>query len=239
MHMEFDELFGEIKPINEFSVAPFTIIYGEIGSGKTVLATTCSKLGKTVLVNFENRISHIEENENLRIIPTSQSEFREDKRCSYDQFLNFISYVAENKIKVSYMIIDTLDEMFTEFLNGMLRKGEISDKYYGRAEVYRRMWEVLKQVKDLGIKIISPAHQKREGGLTDLLITDKIKGKVNQTVDNVFYLKATENNERVLLIKPTLGYLIKLTTKPELFENIQVEIQNPTWEKIIEVVGNA
>ena len=91
----------------------------------------------------------------------------------------------------------------------------------------------------MGIKIIAPAHQKREGGLVDLLIVDKLKGKINQTVDNVFYLQATENNDRVLQIKPTAGVLVKLTTKPSLYENIKTELQNPTWEDIVEVLGNA
>ena len=98
--IEFKDLFGEIKPKNDYSAAQAIIIYGNMGTGKTTLAASCSESGNTVLVNFEGRISHIDETEQLRIVPTSQSEFRENARCNYDQFVNFAEYVLENKVKV-------------------------------------------------------------------------------------------------------------------------------------------
>lgn len=234
--MDYNELFGEIKPKSNYSTPTFTIIYGNIGCGKTVLATTCSELGQTVLINFENRISHIDETETLRIVPTSSGETREDKACTYEQFLNFISYVEENDIKFKYLIIDTLDEMFVKFMLGMLRKGEIQDKYYGRPEIYNKIWEITKKIKDLGISIIATCHQKQNEEI-DLLLTDALKSKINMTVDNVFYLENVDNDNRVLTLKPSASIKAKLTTKPEKYNDIVSEIQNPTWSKILEVIN--
>ena len=234
--MDYNELFGAIKPKSNYSTPTFTIIYGNIGCGKTVLATTCSELGQTVLINFENRISHIDETENLRIVPTSAGDFREDKACTYEQFLNFLSYIEQEQIKFKYLIIDTLDEMFIKFLFGMLRKGEIQDKYYGRAEVYLRIWEIAKKIKDLGISIIATCHQKQNEEI-DLLLTDALKSKVNMTVDNVFYLEAVDNDNRILTLKPSAKIKAKLTVKPEKYNDIPNEIQNPTWKDIIEVIN--
>ena len=114
----------------------------------------------------------------------------------------------------------------------MLRKGEIQDKYYGRADVYPKMWEVFKRIKDLGINIIATSHQKSEGGF-GLLLPDKLKFKINMTVDNIFYLKANEEGNRVLQLKTNSLIASKLTTSPNKYHNIQSEIINPTW-KIIE-----
>lgn len=235
--MKFNELFGEIKPKSEYSVPTFTIIYGAIGCGKTILASTASQLGPTVLINFENRISHIDETPNLRIIPTSTGAFREDKACTYEQFMNFINYIKQENIKFKYLIIDTIDEMFVKFLNGMLKKGEITDKYYGRPEVYTKLWEITKRIKDLGISIIATSHEKDKDFSTDLLLTDALKSKINMSVDNVFYLKVANLNERVLLLKNNDGIKTKLTVKPEKFNDIQPDIENPTWKDIVEVIG--
>lgn len=234
--MEYNELFGDIKPKGNYSTPTFTIIYGNIGCGKTVLATTCSELGKTVLINFENRISHIDETENLRFVPTSQGEFREDRACTYEEFLNFISYIEQEKIKFDYLIIDTMDEMFVKFMLGMLKKGEIQDKYFGRPEIYNKIWEITKKIKDLGISIIATCHQKQNEEI-DLLLTDALKSKINMTVDNVFYLENIDNDNRVLTLKPNASIKAKLTTKPEKYNDMPLEIQNPTWKQILEVIN--
>lgn len=239
--MDYNEMFGAIKPKSNYSTPTFTIIYGDVGCGKTTLATSCSELGQTVLINFENRISHIDETETLRIVPTSTGEFREDKACTYDQFMNFIAFVKENKIKIDYLIIDTLDEMFQKFLIGMLKNGAITDRFYGRPIVYDKLWEITKEIKDLGINIIMTAHQKNESLKTDLLIKDALKSKINMNVDNVFYLKKTDQINRVLLLKAPDDMLItKLTTKKEVYNDVPSEIINPTWQDVInEVKKNA
>lgn len=234
--MDYNELFGEIKPKSNYSTPTFTIIYGNIGCGKTVLATTCSELGQTVLINFENRISHIDETETLRIVPTSAGEAREDKACTYEQFLNFINFIEQENIKFKYLIIDTLDEMFVKFMLGMLRKGEIQDKYYGRPEIYNKIWEITKKIKDLGISIIATCHQKQNEEI-DLLLTDALKSKINMTVDNVFYLKTADDDNRVLTLKPTGSIVGKLTVKKEKYNDVPLELINPTWKDIIEVIN--
>lgn len=236
--MDYNELFGQIKPKSNYSTPTFTIIYGNIGCGKTVLATTCSEMGQTVLINFENRISHIDETENLRIVPTSTGEFREDKACTYEQFINFINYVEENDIKIKYMILDTLDEMFIKFMQGMLKKGEIQDKYYGRPEIYNKLWETTKRIKGMGISIIATCHQKQNEEI-DLLLTDALKSKINMTVDNVFYLENADNDNRILTLKPNSNIKAKLTVKSEIYNDIPAELQNPTWKQILEVTKNA
>ena len=233
--MKFNDIFGEIKPKTNNSAPTFTIIYGNVGCGKTVLATTAQETGKCVLVNFENRISHIDETENLRIVPTATGEFREDKACTYEQFINFISFVEQENVKFDYIILDTLDEMFVKFMLGMLRKGEITDKYYGRPEIYNKIWEITKKIKDLGISIIATCHQKSAEEI-DLLITDNLKSKINMNVDNIFYLKMGDDGHRVLKLKATSRINSKLTAKPEKYNTIPEEIVNPTWAKIMECI---
>ena len=240
---KFNELFGAVKPKSKYSSSVFTVIYGDVGNGKTYLATTAQKLGKCVLINFENRISHIDETENLRIIPRSQGEFREDIACEYKTFTGFIKYVKDNNIKFDYLILDSIDEMFSKFLKGMLRSGEISDGFYGRAQVYDKMWETIKEIKDLGISIIATCHKKSSGDTgmkTDISLTDKLKDKVNMTIDNIFYLKKIDDKNRILILKaPEDMFATKLTTKPELYNDVVSEIQNPTWKTIVEAIkGN-
>lgn len=235
--MNYNEMFGAIKPKSNYSTPKFSIIFGAPGCGKTVLATTCSQLGQTVLINFENRISHIDETKTLRIVPTSTGETREDKACTYEQFMNFISFIEQEQIKFDYLIIDTLDEMFQKFLIGMLKKGEISDKFYGRSQVYEKIWETLKRIKDLGISIIATCHQKQVENKDDLLLADALKARVNMTVDNIFCLMVTDDDNRVLTLKPNSMVTAKLTTKPEKYNNVPSELQNPTWKDIVEVIN--
>lgn len=236
--IEFKDLFGEIKPKNDYSAAQAIIIYGNMGTGKTTLAASCSESGNTVLVNFEGRISHIDETEQLRIVPTSQGEFRENARCNYDQFVNFAEYVLENKVKIKYLILDTLDAMLQVFIKGMLRRGEIQDKYYGRAEAYPKITDYIQRFKDNGTTVIITAQENDKELKTDLLIVPNFKGHINQIVDGCFYLKLVNNNKRVLLIKPTDMVFVKPpTVNKEKFNDIVDTIEDPTWDKIIEVLN--
>ena len=234
----FDTLFGDIKPKDKYSIAQAIIIYGAMGHGKTTLASTCSEIGKTVLINFENRISHIEETENLRIIPTSQGDFRENKRCTYDQFTKFVDYVLAKDVKIQFIILDTLDMMLQVFIKGMLKRGEISDKFYGRAEVYPRIVEYIQKLREHGTTVIMTAQENNKENETDLLIVPNFKGHINPVVDGCFYLKATENDNRVLTLKPTLGTFIKPPTiAKEKFNSIPEQLENPTWADIMAILG--
>ena len=195
-------------------------------------------MSNTVLINFEGRISHIDETKNLRIVPTSSGDFRENARCTYEQFINFAEYVLSNKIKFKYLIIDTLDAMLQTFIKGMLRKGEIQDKYYGRAEAYPKITDYIQRFKDNGTTVIITAQENDKELKTDLLIVPNFKGHINQIVDGCFYLKLVNNNKRVLLIKPTDMVFVKPpTVNKEKFNDIVDTIEDPTWDKIIEVLN--
>lgn len=237
---KFNELFGAVKPRNRYSTPTFTIIYGACGCGKTILATTAQELGKCVLINFENRISHIDETENLRIIPRSQGEFREDIACEYKTFTGFLKFVKDNNVKFDFLIIDTLDECFNRFLKGMLKAGEISDGFYGRSQVYDKMWEILKSIKDMGISIIATCHSKATGEMQnkiDISLTEKLRDKVNMTIDNIFYLKKVDDVKRTLILKSSEDlYATKLTTKPEKYNDIPSSINNPKWVDVVEAI---
>lgn len=237
----YDELFGEIKPRDKYSSSTFSVIYGDVGCGKTILATTAQELGKCVLINFENRISHIDETPNLRIIPRSKSEHREDIACDYDSFTSFIKYIKNYNIKFDYIIIDTLDEMLNRFLanaktSGAMEKGN----FFGRDNVYNEIWDYLKTIKDLGISIIATCHKKTSGDVglkMDLSLTDKFKDRINMTIDNIFYLKKTDETTRTLMLKSSEDfYVAKLTTKPEKYNDIPSSIDNPKWVDVVEAI---
>ena len=101
------EIFGEVKPTNDMSSSQMYIIFGAGGTGKTTLSATCSELGETILVNFENRVSHIEETDYLRIVPRSKGDFRQDKRMTYDGFKSFVKFLEQSyvpKFVINYLI---------------------------------------------------------------------------------------------------------------------------------------
>ena len=60
---------------------------------------------------------------------------------------------------------------------------------------------------------------------------------VTIVIDGAFYLKATEDDSRVLLLKPTVGTFIKPPTVPkEVFEKIPKELENPSWKDIQQIL---
>ena len=234
---DFNKIFGPIKPTNEYSKPQAIIIYGNMGTGKTTLATTCSECGNTVLVNFEGRISHIDETETLRIVPTSKGEYRDNVRCDYKKFVKFAEYILQNEIKIKYVIFDTLDAMLQAFIKGMLMTGEISDKYFGRAEVYPRIAEYIQRFKDNGTTVIITAQENNKELTTDLLIVSNFKGHINPVVDSCFYLKLIDNDKRILMLKPSDTIFVKPpTTKKENFNKIPNSIDNPSWKDIVEAI---
>lgn len=229
------EIFGEVKPKNDMSSSQMYIIFGAGGSGKTTLSTTCSELGETILVNFENRVSHIEETDYLRIVPRSKGDFRQDKRMTYEGFKSFVTFLEKNYTP-KFVIIDTLDEMFVAFQNGMLQNGEITDKYYGRPEIYQRMLDCLKRIKDTGANLICNCQSTmlEQFGTIDTAIVEKLMIKINQIVDNKFYLNVTDDDNRVLCLKPNNKIKGKLSVQKDIYNKVPNEILNPTWKDIVE-----
>ena len=154
-------------------------------------------------------------------------------------FRNLISHkdLIKNDIKIQFMILDTLDVMLQTFIKGMLKSGEISDKYFGRAEVYPRITEYIQKIKEHGTSVIIPAQENNKDYETDLLIVSNFKGHINPVVDGVFYLKATESDNRILYLKPTTGIFIKPpTVAKEKFNEIPDKLENPTWTDIMEAI---
>lgn len=232
------ELFGEVKPRNEFSSSIMTIIMGHAGVGKTTLATSCKELGFTILVNFENRIGHIDETENLRFIPRSTGEYREDKICGYDEFLSFFQFVTNGKLKVNYIIIDTIDSMFEIFLKRW--KPYFKDQRQAYNVVYEEMHDIFRKLKESGCNIIATSHVVNDEIIEKVTVSlnAKLRNKINNITDNIFYYEELENETRVLKLKSDNKVKCKLTTKTqEQHKNAEKEFVNPTWKDILEVIN--
>jgi len=232
------EIFGEIKPKNEHSSSTLTIIMGHPGVGKTVLASTASELGFTVLINFENRISHIDEHENLRFIPRSTGgKFREDKICTYEQFIGFVSAVEEAKNKPKCIIIDTIDSMFDIFLKR--EKGNVRDQRMAYSHVYQDMADLLSRFKNTGVDIICTSHTVNDPNLNKINISlnEKLRNNLNKIIDNIYYLEVLEDGTRKLTLKSNEKVQCKLTTKSiGKYNNTPSEITNPSWKELEELL---
>lgn len=220
--------FGQIKPKNQFSSSIMTIIMGSAGVGKTTLAASASKLGFSILVNFENRIGHIDETENLRIYPISKGEFRKDERCTYEEFRTLITDIKLGQFKAEYIIIDTIDSMFDTFLPKM----DAVDKRLKYQLAYETIAEYLKIIKDSGCNIILTSHSINDPVLQKVTVAlnEKLRNKINNITDNVFYYELRETEERILRLKNSESVLCKLTTNGiNLYNDIPSEITNPKW----------
>ena len=197
----FDDIFGDIKPRGEHGSSVLTFIMGHPGVGKTCLAVSAQELGKCVLINFENRIAHIDETSNLRFVPTSRGEFREDKICSYKQFISFINWFLDNEVKANYIIIDTIDSMFDEFLK--YHKPFFKDQRQAYGVVYDELQNIFKRLKDSGCNIICTSHVLNDNVIDRLTISlnEKLRNKINALTDNIFYYESLEDETRILQLK--------------------------------------
>ena len=233
-----NEIFGEVKPKSKNSSSKMTILFGKNGSGKTTLASTCSEIGETLLINFENRVACINESDTLRILPRSEGEFRQDKKMSYQNFLKFVTFV-ETKYQPNYIILDTLDAMFDTFLKGMLASGEISDAFYGRSAVYDKIFVCLNRLKDTGVNLIltSQCLKSETFGVVDVAVVEKLANKINPITDNKFFLKATDDDNRVLCLKANNQLECKLSVEKDVYNSVPKDLQNPSWKDVEEACG--
>ena len=233
-----NDIFGQIKPKNKFSSSTMTIIAGASGAGKTTLATSAQELGFCVLVNFENRISHIDESDNLRIIPTSKGEFREDKICTRTGFNKFLEYIKDGKIKADYIIIDTIDAMFEVVLKDLCLG--FQDKRQAYQAAYDEMNSYFKVIKNSGCNVICTSHTLNDAvlGKVTIALNEKLRNKINDQTDNVFYYEVLADETRVLKLKSTENIQCKLTVKGiEKYNNTVKELINPTWKDIHDNLG--
>ena len=231
------DIFGEIKPKSEHSSGTLTVIMGHPGVGKTVLATNASELGFTILINFENRISHIDEHEDLRFIPRSSGEFREDKICTYEQFVALIDVIKNSDQKPKYVIIDTIDSMFDVFLQRA--KANFTDQRMAYGNVYQDLRNLLSNLKNTGVDIISTSHVLNDTILNKINISlnEKLRNNINKITDNIFYLEVLEDGTRKLILKSNETVQCKLTTKSiDKYNKAPNEIINPSWVEIEEVL---
>ena len=233
-----DDIFGEIKPKSAFSSSTMSIIMGHCGVGKTTLATTASELGDTVLVNFENRVGHIDETDSFRIYPQSKGDYREDKTCTYDQFQSFVSAIISGKLKPSYIIIDTLDAMFDTILKNKMQAG--GDKRMAYNIAYEEMNALFKVLKNTGINIICTSHVLNDPVLNKMTISlnEKLRNKINDQTDNIFLYKTLEDESRVLRLKSDDTVVCKLTVngKDKYNSTIQ-ELIDPSWVDVQSILS--
>lgn len=238
MNDNFDDIFGEIKPKSRFSSSTMTIIMGHPGVGKTTLATSAQELGKCILVNFENRIAHIDETSNLRFIPRSTGEFREDRICSYKEFASFLNFITSNRLKADYIIIDTIDSMFDTFMDYYLPLFKDARQAYGH--VYKEMHAIFKKLKDSGCNVICTSHVLNDDILEKMTVSlnEKLRNRINSHTDNIFFYDEIEDGNRILYLKTNNKVKCKLTT-PESINQADViaKMENPTWKDIMEEIS--
>ena len=238
MNDNFDDIFGEIKPKSRFSSSTMTIIMGHPGVGKTTLATSAQELGKCILVNFENRIAHIDETSNLRFIPRSTGEFREDRICSYKEFASFLAFITSNRLKADYIIIDTIDSMFDTFLEYYIPLFKDARQAYGT--VYKEIHSIFKKLKDSGCNVICTSHVLNDDILEKITVSlnEKLRNKMNALTDNIFFYDEVENGGRVLHLKTNNKVKCKLTTSTAInHDDVISKMENPTWKDIMEEIS--
>jgi hypothetical protein len=235
----FNDFFGDIKQGNGALKGSMTIIIGNAGVGKTTLATGCAENNRAILINFENRISHIKETDNLRVIPRRQKE-GQDIRCGYSGFMTTIELLKQkNNLGAKYLIIDTLDEAFITIRTAMLQMGLMNDKYTGADNLYTKVCESLKELKDLGLNIICTSHTLNDfnTGKIALGLTPKLRDKISAFADNIFYLHESGDDDRILQLKSSDTVDCKLSTSCiESRKAAPKELLNPTWKDIERVL---
>ena len=235
--MNHSKLFQEYKTLTkdlegQKTTALSTLIYGKVKIGKTTLAATAAEVGETLLFNFENRLAHIPENDNLIFFPNKNSI------CTIQNLENLITSLKNNPDHgIKFVVFDTLDSFFFELEREVYKKkNKVNLNFEERKQINLIINSFISEFKnDLGINVIVTAHEKDndEGRKVSLGLASDLKRLVNKYIDNLFYLDINTKNERVIYTKPNWAYEAGQSSR--LGEELPDFIINPTMKDLIKI----
>lgn len=218
----------------EIKELPFSmIIYGQGKCGKTTLAQTVKEEGETLLINFENRVNHFKESENLFFYPT------QTRMCTGNDLRTLTKSLKDNPDHgIKYVIIDTIDAMFQCFekeIIGTSKKDKVNISFDERKVINNKMESVISVFRnDLSLNIILICHSKKgEDGKTTLSLSNSLKNNINNKCDYIFYLEMDNGNKRILRTSPNFLYEAGQST-PE--GTTMPDIEEPTMSKIVKYI---
>jgi hypothetical protein len=194
-----DQFLSSIRETIHNNKVFSVLIYGESKVGKTILATTVQGIGKTILLNFENRCGHIQETDNLIIYPSKSKICTQE---DLDKLLSFLKNDPSHGIK--NVIIDTIDTLFKDQVKVLAqsKKATNSLNFDERNGIIYSILDLIDVLKGhLGLNVVIVAHQKfndKLGKMTVSLDRD-LFNFINNKTDYVFCYVKNEQNQRILI----------------------------------------
>jgi hypothetical protein len=210
-----------------------TIIMGAYKTGKTILACSAQEIGLTLLMNFENRLSHIPETENLRFYPL------DGRLCNQSDIytlVNKINELGENH-GITNIIIDTIDSMVYLYEREILRMA--NKKALGfelRKDLNNPIVDFVNFLKTKNINVIITCHEKesKTGNTVKMALPNDLSGAINSFVDDIFYLRVAEAGKRVLHLKNYEKVEQNAFSLPmDKIVNVPDYIEDPSFLKIM------
>lgn len=224
-----------IPPISEKKKAGRGfIILGCPKIGKTILACSSSYKGFTLVLNFENRLNHIDENENLRFYPF------DGRLCTMEDLRKLIINIqslGENH-GVANIVIDTIDSMFTKFEREILAiNNKKSLGFDLRKEVNNPIIDSINFFKEKGINVIVTCHLKEAKASNKYVfaLANDLSISLNNFIDDIFFLTKGEESKRILWLHGNENVDFNEVSLPlEKKINVPQFIEEPTWEKVMQ-----
>ena len=231
------------------------LIYGEPGVGKSVLASQACKLGSTLYMSVENRVTSIKDNVTKISIEDIDKPNTEGK-CnlvvvnSWTQAQKVYNFLLTNPGVYDNWVIDSLSEMnqysifgdanFSNkisFLKENLKRPQFDD--WNAA--LNQMNLFIRAIRDLDMNIILTAHARhdvKEGkGIEKtgpFLQPAKAPSQVCGQLDYVGYMTIKAGGIRKIVWQPTTVIIAK-----DCSSKLGKEMEEPTLEKIFNAVITA